>query len=160
MIYYGKKVQLSKDFRSDGVRISKMYNYFYKKKLLKVPPCVAITNVKWMKEFFFKTVCRYPKWIYIIHSYLSVLKLQNYYWQCSSCAFFRKIEEKLFCVIEPINEISATTSLMNICHTLCKRICSIFYSSGSIQIKSCWLHPTLPPLSNKLSWQKPQYPEG
>ena len=27
---------------------------FIKENLLKVPPCVAIINVKWMKEFFFK----------------------------------------------------------------------------------------------------------
>ena len=29
----GKKVQFSKDFRTDGTDISKMYNYFFLKKL-------------------------------------------------------------------------------------------------------------------------------
>ena len=46
----------------------------------------------------------YPKRIYIIPSYLSVLKLENYSSQRSSCEFFRKMEEKLFWVIEAINE--------------------------------------------------------
>ena len=78
-----------------------------------------------------------------ITSYLSVLKLQNYSSQCSSYAFFRKIEEKLFWVIEAINEASATTSIMNLSHILfviadAKALCSILYSSGNIQIRYCW----------------------
>ena len=60
----------------------------------------------------FQTVCPCPKRIYIIPSYLVVLEQQNYSSQCSSCVFFRKIEEKLFWVIEAINEASATNSIM------------------------------------------------
>ena len=57
---------------------------------------------KWMKEWFFKPCVHtpYPKRIYIIPNYLSVLKLQNYSLQCSSCAFFTKIEEKLLWIIK------------------------------------------------------------
>ena len=98
-----------------------------------------------------------------ITSYLSVLKLQNYSSQCSSYAFFRKIEEKLFWVIEAINEASATTSIMNLSHILfviadAKALCSILHSSGNIQIKYCW-NPA-DPSSVPLSWLKPRYPEG
>lgn len=45
-------------------------------------------------------------------------KLQNYSSLCSSCAFFRKIEEKLFWDIEEINEASAIKSIINLSHTL------------------------------------------
>ena len=95
------------------------------------------------KRIIFETVSPYPKRIYIIPSYLSVLKLQNYSSQCNSCAFFRKIEENLSWVIEAINEASATNSIMNLSHTLfviadAKALCSILYSSGNIQIKRCW----------------------
>ena len=80
---------------------------------------------------------------------MSVLKLQNYTSQCNSCAFFREIEEKLFWVIEAINEANATNSIMNLSHTLhfiadAKALCSIRYSSGNIEIKSCW-GPADPP---------------
>ena len=96
-------------------------------------------------------------------SCLSVLNLQNYSSQCSSCAFFREIEEKLFWVIEAINEGNATNSIINLSHTLyviadVKALCSVLYSSGNIQIKSCW-GPS-DPSSVTLSWQKPQNPEG
>ena len=65
-------------------------------------------------------------------TYLSVLKLQNYSSQCSSCEFLRKIEEKLFRVIEA----SATNSIINLSHILyvpsdAKALCSILYSSGN-----------------------------
>ena len=96
-----------------------------------------------MKErMTFKTVCPYAERIYIIPSYLSVLKLQSYSSQCISCAFFRKIEEKLFWTIEAINEASATNSLMNFSHLLlviadAKALCSILYYSGNIKIKYC-----------------------
>ena len=94
---------------------------------------------------------------------MSVLKLQNYSLQCSSCAFFREIEEKLFWVIKAINEASATNPVMNFSHILyvvphAKALFSILYGSGNIQIKSCW--GPADPLSVRLSWQKPQYPEG
>ena len=56
--------------------------------------------------------------MYVIPSYLSVLKLQNYSSECSICAFFREIEEKLFWVIEAINKASPTSSIMNLSHTL------------------------------------------
>ena len=80
--------------------------------------------------------------MYIIPSYLSVLKLQNYSSQCNSCAFFRKIEEKKLWVIKAINEARATNSIMNLSHTLfviadAKALCSILYSCGNIQIKYC-----------------------
>ena len=111
------------------------------------------------KRIIFETVSPYPKRIYIIPSYLSVLKLQNYSSQCSSWALLRKIEENLFWVIKDINEASATNSIMNLSHTLyvivdAKALCSIQYSSGNIHIKSCW------GISVLLSWQKPQYPDG
>ena len=69
-------------------------------------------------------------------TYLSVLKLQNYSSQCSSFEFLRKIEEKLFRVIEAINEASATNSIINLSHILyvpsdAKALCSILYSSGN-----------------------------
>ena len=91
-------------------------------------------------------MCRYPKRMYITLSYLSVLKLQNYSSECSSCAFFRKIEEKLFWVIETINKASATNSIMNLSHTMhviadAKALCSILYSSGNIQTKRCPVDP-------------------
>ena len=55
-----------------------------------------------MEEWFFKPCVHtpYPKRIYIIPNYLSVLELKNYSSQCSSCAFFTKIEEKLLWVIK------------------------------------------------------------
>ena len=104
-------------------------------------------------------MCPYLKRIYIILSYLLVLKLQNYSSQCSSRAFFRKIEEKLFWVIEAINEANSTNSIMNLSHTSyviadAKALCSILYSSGNIQIKSC-LGPVNPsPPSPILSYIK------
>ena len=84
------------------------------------------------KRIIFETVSPYPKRIYIIPSYLSVLKLQNYSSQCSSWALLRKIEENLFWVIKDINEASATNSIMNLSHTLyvivdAKALCSILY---------------------------------
>ena len=100
----------------------------------------------------------YPKRICIIPSYLSVLKLQNYSSQCNRCAFFRKIEEKLFWVIEAINEASAINSIMNLSGTFyviadAKSLCPILYSSGNIQIKRCggpMDPPPLPPSYIKL----------
>ena len=94
-------------------------------------------------------MCPYFKIIYIIHNYLSVLKLQNYSLQCSSCAFFREIEEKLFWVIKAIDEAGATNSVINFSHILyvvadAKALFSILYSSGNTQIKSCW-GPADPP---------------
>ena len=95
------------------------------------------------QRMILQTVCPYPKRLYITLGYLSVLKLQNYSSQCSSCVFFRKIEEKLFWTIEAINDASATSSILNLNTTLyviadTNVHCSILYSSGNIQIKSCW----------------------
>ena len=83
-------------------------------------------------------MCPYAKRIYLITSYFSVLKLQNYSSQCSSCAFFRKIEEKLFCFIEVINKASATNSIMSFSNTLfaivnANLLCFILSSSANIQ---------------------------
>ena len=94
--------------------------------------------------------------MYVTPSYLSVWKLQNYSSQCSSYAFFREIEEKLFWAIEAINEASETNSIMNLSYTLyviadAKALCSILYSSGSIQIKSS-SGPSDPPPSPLLSY--------
>ena len=88
----------------------------------------------------FEPLCPYLKRKYIIPSYLSVLKLQNFYSQCSSQAFFRIIEEKLFWIMEVINETSATNSIMNLIHTVyvitgAKVLCSILYGSGNISKK-------------------------
>ena len=97
-------------------------------------------------------MCPYAKRIYIIPSHSSVLKLQNYSSQYSSCPFFRKIKEKLFLVIGAINEASATNSVMNLSHILfaiadAKVLCYILYSSGNIQIKNTvgvqWTNPFL-----------------
>ena len=88
---------------------------------------------------------------------MSDLKLQNYSSQCSSCAFYKKIKENLFWVIEAIHEASANYSNMNLSHILyvtadAKALCSIFYSSGNIQI-SCWGPADVPPFpSVTLSW--------
>ena len=103
--------------------------------------------------------------MHIIPSYLSVLKIQNYSSHCSSCAFFREIKEKLFWVIETINEASAINCIMNLSHTLyvisdTKAYCSILCSSVNIQIKSFWGTADLPPSSVTLSWQKPKCLEG
>ena len=73
--------------------------------------------------------------MYVIPSYLSVFKLQNYSSQCSGCAFFREIEEKLFWVIEAIKKANATSSILNLSH--------ILYVT-----------------TDAFSWQKRQYPEG
>ena len=103
--------------------------------------------------------------MYVIPSFLSVIKLQNCSSQCNSRAFFREIEEKLFWVIEALSEASTTKSIMNLSHTLLviadakAALCSILYSSGNIQIKSCW-GSSDPSPSVTLSWQKPHYPEG
>ena len=61
---------------------------------------------------------------YIIPRYLSVLKLENYSSQGSSCAFFRKIEENLFWVIEAINKAKTTNSAVTADP---KALCSILY---------------------------------
>ena len=95
------------------------------------------------KNDFLNCVSIRKKNIYIIPSYLSVLKLQNYSSQCSSSAFFRKREEEFFRVIEAINDASTTNSIMNLSHILiviadAKALCSILYSSGNIQIRYCW----------------------
>ena len=73
----------------------------------------------------------------------------------------------MFWVIEALNEASATNSIMNLSHTLYaitddKALCSILYSSGNIQIKSSWgpADTPQPHPPAKLSWPKPQYPEG
>ena len=101
--------------------------------------------------------------INVIPSYLLVFKLQNYSSQCSSCAFFREIEETLFWVIEAINKAGATNSIMNLSHIFyatadAKALCSLLFGSGNIEIKSFW--GPADPHSVTLSWQKPQYPEG
>ena len=88
----------------------------------------------------FEPLCPYLKREYIIPSYLSVLKLQNFYSQCSSQAFFRIIEEKLFWIMEAINETSATNSIMNLIHTVyviagAKVLFSILYGSENISKK-------------------------
>ena len=76
--------------------------------------------------------------MYVIPSYLSFLKLQNYSSECSICAFFREIDEKLFWHIEELNKATPTSSIMNLSHTMYvvaneKSLCSIqkhfaFYS--------------------------------
>ena len=65
--------------------------------------------------------------------------------------FFREIEEKLFWVIEAINEASAINFIMKLSHTLyvifdAKTLYSIPYSSGNTQIKR-YQGPADPPLS-------------
>ena len=92
-----------------------------------------------MKE----TVCSYGKRIHIVTSHFSILKLQNDCSQCSSYAFFRKIEEELFWVINSINQASEINSIMNHSHTLfaiadAKTLSSILCSPGNIQIRYCW----------------------
>ena len=55
-------------------------------------------------------------------------KLQNYSSLCSSCAFFRKIEEKLFWDIEEINEASAIKSIINLCSFLSFAVFTLLFS--------------------------------
>ena len=91
---------------------------------------------EWMNDFL--NPVPYPKKIYITPTYFSVLKLQNYSSECSSCVFLRKNWRKI-----------VTNSIMNLKHTLyvitdAKALCSILYSSGNIQIKCCW-KPVDPP---------------
>ena len=76
---------------------------------------------------------------------------------------FSEKSKKIFWVKKAIKEANVTNPIMNLSHTLhvtadAKELSSILYSSGNIQIKSCW-DPEDPP-SATLSWQKPQYPEG
>ena len=57
----------------------------------------------------------------------------------------------------------AINSVTNLSHTLyvvddAKAVCSILYSSGNTQIKSCWCPADHPSVT--ISLQKPQYPEG
>ena len=97
------------------------------------------------ERLIFQTACLYSKIIHIIPTHLSVLKLQNYFSECRSCAFFRKIEEKLFWVIKAPIEASATNSIVNLNATLyfiadAKAVFSISYSSGNIQKKIPQLH--------------------
>ena len=134
--YCGTKAQFSRDFTAYGAHRNTTL-------CLEIPPCAAIViHDKWMKEVFSK-LCVHTLKKYVIPNYLSVLKLQNYSSQCSSCAFLRKIEQKLFWIIEATNEASATNSIMNLSHTLhviahAKSLCSILYSSGNVQLKSFW----------------------
>ena len=88
-----------------------------------------------------ETVRPHPKRIYIIPIYLYVLKLQNYSSQCSSCVFFRKIEEHLFWVIEAVKDVITTNFFMNLSHILyviaaAKAFYSILYSTGDNKILS------------------------
>ena len=53
------------------------------------------------------------------------------------------------CVYEAINEASATNCFINLSNTLyviadLKALCSILYSSKTIQLKTCW-GPRIPP---------------
>lgn len=62
-----------------------------------------------------------------------------------------------------MNKASPPNSIMNLRHTFhviadAKALRSILYISGNIQIKRCW--GISEPPSVKLSWQKPQCPEG
>ena len=98
--------------------------------------------------------------MYITSSYLSVLTLQNYSSQCSSCEFFMEIEK--FWITEAINESSATNFIMNLSYTFyaiadAKALLSILNSSGYIQIKRS-IGPPLP--SVILSWPKTEYSKG
>lgn len=105
----------------------------------------GLESTKW----FLKPSVHTLKIIYSIPSYLSVLQLQNYSWQCNTCAFFRKIEEILFWVIEAISEASATNSIMKLSNAYYvindeKSLCSALYSSGNIQIESTWGQASIP----------------
>ena len=85
----------------------------------------------------FQTVCPYPKRIFNIPKHLVVLEQHNYSSQCSSCVFFRKIEVKIFWMIEAISETSTTNAIMNLSHTLyvnadAKALCSILFSSEDV----------------------------
>ena len=98
--------------------------------------------------------------MYITSSYLSVLTLQNYSSQCSSCEFFMEIEK--FWITEAINESSATNFIMNLSYTFyaiadAKTLLSILNSSRYIQIKR-FFGP--PPPSVILSWPKTEYSKG
>ena len=46
----GKKVQFSKEFRADGAHISKIYNYFYIKNLVKTTTLCGNSNAWWINE--------------------------------------------------------------------------------------------------------------
>ena len=118
-------------------------------------------------------MCPYPKIVYITSSYLSVLKLQNYSSQCNSYAFFRKIEEKLFWVIEARSEASGTNSFMNICYTvyvvsgpkhfaLFSIVLEIFNKKllESNEPDTNLRRPPPASPSVTLKWQKPQHAEG
>ena len=109
------------------------------------------------ERLIFQTACLYSKIIYIIPTHLSVLKLQNYSSECRSCAFFRKIEGKLFWVIKAPIEASATNSIVNLNATLyfiadAKAVFSISYSSGNIQKKKKKI-PQLHEFGKNLSFQ-------
>ena len=102
---------------------------------------IALHN-KWMKELFSKLQVHSLKEHILWQVICQSQKLQNYSLQCRSCAFFRKIEENLFWVIETIKEASPTNSIMILSHTLYVVITDVnalyfmLYSFGNIQIKS------------------------
>ena len=111
-------------------------------------------------------MCPYAKtniyiYIYIIPSYLSVLKLQNSLHSVAVVRFSKKIKEKLFWVIEALNEASATNSIMNLNHTLfviadakALMLYSLQFCNNSNKILLGFSRPH--PLSVTLSLQKPQ----
>ena len=71
-----------------------------------------------MKEWLSKLCVHKPKeyilYFVICHSYNCQTTLQS----AAIVHFSEKIKEKVFRVIEAINEESATNSIMNLCHTL------------------------------------------
>ena len=118
---------------------------FIKKNCLKIPSCLVIVmHDKWMKEWFSKL-------------FIHTLKLHNYSSQCSSCAFFREIQEKLSWVIETIKrdnktrQVQPTLLWILVTHCMSLQMQKQFSLFSLVQEifkeKAVGSEPPLPPLS-------------
>ena len=100
-----------------------------------------------------------PERIYIISSYFSVLKLQNYSSQSRGCGFLQKNWRKIVLSHRDNQRGKCNQIHYDLSHTIydiagAKALCSILYSSWNIQIKSYWVPVESPSVT--LRWQKPQ----
>ena len=78
--------------------------------------------------------------VYVIPTYLPVLKLL---FTVQQLCIFQKNRREIVLGHRGNKRASAINSIMNIRHTFyvivnAESLCSILYSSGDIQIKSCW----------------------
>ena len=119
-----------------------------------------VMHDKWIKELFSKP-CVHTLKVYIIPSYLSVLKSQNYSTVKQLC-IFQKNWRKVVLGYRGNKRASATNPVMNLSYTLyaiadAKALCTILYSSRNIQIKAAgvqWTPTQLHLVGKDLSIQR------